>query len=133
MPLSTDPEKRRRQLQNLERGAQIAAQRHGISARGATFTGPGNPPIQETPPAPAAGLPVVGYGEPARPAIAAPAPPAERLHDQHIDVDEEVDELDVGDLDVGELDVGDDDVVDQDVDAGERGGLGGLLDGFLGR
>jgi hypothetical protein len=120
VPLSTDPEKRRRQLANLERGGQVAVERH-------TTAEPGLEPQPATAPAPRAreGLPVVGYTHDVEPE-ATPMPPASLPAEEgagDVDVDEL--ELEEPELDEPEAELEHDDV--------DRGGFGGLLDGLLGR
>lgn len=139
MGLSTDPEKRARQLANLNKGGQVAAERHGAAvASQEPFAGPANGSIQETPTASAArgALPVVGYSDP-EPAPVSSTPPAPGVAMPpgagDVDDDQEPDELDDRiDEQLRLLDSGSDRLLEGEGPA-ERGGLGGLVDGFLGR
>lgn len=126
MGLSNDPEKRARQLANLEKGGQAAAARHSLPAgHGAQ----GDPATPDTSGPETAGgrddLPVVDYHDPA-PQLEPPPAPAPAAEPSHVDEhdDDERQEL--------EPEVDEEEEVELERYA-ERGGLGGLMDGFLGR
>lgn len=131
MPLSNDPEKRRRQLENLSRGGQVAAERHnfpaGHGAQGDPATAGSSDLGHETAGGedPARGaLPVVGYGRLEEPT---PPPPAVEPRAAAGDPDVSQNEPFAEPANEPEQET------HEDEEPRERGGLGGLLDGFVGR